>query len=161
MILRRFLLLLGLAFSLDLSAQDVKLCYDHVYDAGRRVDTLKVYLKGNADTTIALRAVNFSVAFHDSCTVFDTVESYFSGIWSTFFELTQVSNGLSLNYNNREFDARIQYGNSDPGLPMANPVLVPNSANDSLLLFKLVFSGRCSQKLFIEDESHKPRLGQK
>lgn len=152
MILRRFLLLIGLFFSLSLPAQDIKLCYEHIYDASQRVDTLNIYLKGNADTTLALRAANFSVAYHDSCAVFDTLESYFTGVWGSFFERIQVSNDSSLIYNNREFDARVQYGNSDPGLPMATPVFVPNSENDSLLLFKLIFKGRCSQKLFIENE---------
>lgn len=153
MILRRFLLLLGLISSFSISAQDIKLCYEHVYDAGRQVDTLKIYLKGDADTTLSLRAVNFSVAYHDSCAVFDTLESYVTGTWGVFFEQTRVLNGLFLDYNRRNFDARVQYGNSDPGLPMPNPVLVPNSINDSLLIFKLIFRGRCSQKIYIENEA--------
>lgn len=153
MILRRILLLAGMLFSASLFGQSMKLCYDHIYDAARGTDSLKVYLKGDADTTLALRAVNFSVAFHDSCAVFDTLESYLTGVWSGFFEQIRVSNNLSLTYNNRNYDSRVQYGNSDPGLPMPNPVLVPASENDSLLLFTLTFRGSCSQKTIVEDES--------
>lgn len=153
MIFKRFLILLGFSLSLSLQAQDMLLCYDHIYNASRSIDTLKVYLKGDADTTLGIRAANFSVAYHDSCAVFDTLESYFTAPWSSFFELTQVSNGLDLTYNNRKYDARIQYGNSDPGLPMANPVFSPQSDSDSLLLFTLIFKGTCSQKLYLENES--------
>lgn len=152
MIFKRFLILLGFSLSLSMQAQDMLLCYDHVYNASRSIDTLKVYLKGDADTTLGIRAANFSVAYHDSCAVFDTLESYFTAPWSSFFELTQVSNGLGLTYNNRQYDARIQYGNSDPGLPMANPIFSPQSENDSLLLFTLIFRGTCSQKLYLENE---------
>ncbi len=153
MISRLFLFIFLLTALSLTSAQDVKLCYEHDYDAASQIDTFKIYLKGNPDTTISIRAVNVSIAFHDSCATFDTLFSYFSGAWSPFFEMTRLTHNLSLTYNRRTYGSRFQYGNSDPGIPMAHPIPVPASNADSLLIFKFVFQGSCSQKLYVENQS--------
>lgn len=129
----------------------IKVCYDSL---PLHNDTFfhQIFMQSLSPDSIAVRAINFSFAFNDSCTTYLGVNSFFADKWGPFFEDTLIQKNLALNYNGINYNSRLQYGISDPGLGMSNPILLPTRADTALLTMTLKFMGPCSSELYMEKE---------
>lgn len=148
-----FLCLLMMVLIGEGHAQLLSFCVDH-HKGPWGTDTALLYVRSTADTTVGIRAVNFSFAFHDSCADFIAIDSsVFQGAWGFFFERTVVTDSHTLVYDSVTYTSRVQYGNSDPGIGGDTAIWAPPDTAERMLVMKLVFGGSCVKNIYMESEA--------
>lgn len=152
---RTLIVLMWLLSMQGLQGQAIRLSCE--YQTGMAgVDTLYISLQSTDTLPFALRAVNFSVAFRDTCATITGGFSTFRNLWSPFFEDQRVLSGLNLSYNNQSFNSRFSYGNSDAGIGGEKKFMVPSSRQAPQRVLALLLSGRCRSQFHIENETENP-----
>lgn len=143
------LLLLALHSSF---AQDVRLSYS-VDQISPEIHKIEIAAQAASNDQIALKEVNFSLAFDLSCSHPTGYQTMFTDTWTTYLENAKVSPGLVLGHRSEQISARWQFGSADPGLPATSIVDIPLSSEEPLPIISITFEGKCSHDIYLESQS--------
>jgi hypothetical protein len=121
-------------------------------------DTINIGLQSLADTAVPIRAISFSFVFDSTCTDFDTYLSIIegAGLWGNFLAKDSLQKALSIQYQGKSYNTRYFYGNADPRPSQPNPIIIPASDQQPLVVFRAIFQGSCPPEIYIESQSENP-----
>lgn len=120
---------------------------------GAAPDTFRVYLQSLTGSAIDVRSSTLSILHNSSCSSYGgTYYSLFRNLWAGFFESVQVNTlATPATAGGNSYNRRLMYGNTSATTP---PVFVSAPAAPATVeVLAFVFSGTCTDKLYLEDRT--------
>jgi hypothetical protein len=152
--MKRFsLLFLTLAIGLSIHAQSINVSYEIRSGGASSVDTVVVYMQSATASSVAIRAVNFSLAYDFNCSSYDQYSSIFPTYWDSFFQRHLIRRNLNLSYNGKTYDSRFLYAIGDAKLTSNSALVIPANTQPMIEVMKIGFTGSCTSDIYMEDQT--------